>query len=460
MDKILRELNPNPIPLTRFELRGGSHSLFNSTEPEQMLSGPAETGKTIASLSKLHNLAATYPNSQWLMLRDTQKSVYSTVVKSFEAKVLSTTKWAGVTKYGGEKPEWYDYSNKARIWIGGLDNVDKFLSGEFDGVYINQAEEAELSDWEKLSTRTSGRAGNVPYPQIWGDCNPWASNHWILKRRDEGKLKFFESRHEDNPRLFDARGQITAEGVRTLATLARLTGVRLQRLRYGRWAAAEGVIYEGFDRSMHVIDRFEIPKEWRRFRAIDLGYVNPFVCQWWAIDGDGRMYCYREIYKTQTLMKDHADEVLRLTANIEKQPWRELSLESKRARANENEKIEVTVADHDASDRATLRAGGIFTQAAEKDVKTGIEAVAARLKKQDDGRPRIFFFNDCLVEPDQELVEASLPYSTVQEFDAYIWQKAADGKAAKEEPTKLNDHGMDTMRYAVKYADKRKYNYG
>lgn len=448
------------IPLIDIELRGAGKRLYDTIEPEMMLAGPAETGKTFSSLIKLHNLAATYPKSQWLVLRDTQQSVYSTVVKSFEGKILPMMGGQGISKYGGNKPEWFDYANGARVWIGGLDNVTKILSGEFDGIYVNQAEEITLNDWESLTTRVTGRAGNVPHPHIWGDCNPGASTHWIVKRRDEGKLTFLESRHEDNPRLFTPDGVITDEGKRTIATLDRLSGVRLQRLRYGKWVAAEGVIYEEFDRSLHLVEPFEIPKTWRRFRAMDLGFINPTVCQWWAMDEDGRMFCYREIYKSQTLMRDHADEINRLTAGVPRNEWRELSAESKKARLEQGEKIERTVCDHDASDRATLQAGGIYTVAAEKDVKTGIEAVQARLKKQDDGRPRLFYFNNCLVEADQALIDQGLPYSTVQEYDSYIWLKSADGKAAKEEPTKLNDHGMDTTRYAVKYADKRKHKYG
>lgn len=447
------------IPLIDLELRGAGKRLYDTIEPEMMLSGPAETGKTFSSLVKLHNLAATYPKSQWLVLRDTQQSVYSTVVKSFEGKILPMMGGQGISKYGGNKPEWFDYANGARIWIGGLDNVTKILSGEFDGIYVNQAEETTLNDWESLTTRVTGRAGNVPYPHIWGDCNPGASTHWIIKRRDEGKLRFLESRHEDNPRLYGPDGTITNEGIRTLATLDRLSGVRLQRLRFGCWVAAEGVIYEEF-RNVHIIKPFEIPKTWRRFRSIDLGFVNPTVCQWWAMDEDGRMFCYREIYKSQTLTKDHADEINRLTAGVPRNEWKELSAESRKARIAAGEKIEATVCDHDASDRATLRAGGIFTAAAEKDVKTGIEAVQARLKRQPDGRPRIFYFDDALVEADQVLIDQGLPFSTVQEYDSYIWLKTADGKAAKEEPTKLNDHGLDATRYAVKYGDKKRFNYG
>jgi hypothetical protein len=44
---------------------------------------------------------------------------------------------------------------------------------------VNQAEELMLADWEYLTTRTNGRAGNMPYGMVFGDCNPGGPQYWI-----------------------------------------------------------------------------------------------------------------------------------------------------------------------------------------------------------------------------------------------------------------------------------------
>jgi phage terminase large subunit len=112
------------------------------------------------------------------------------------------------------------------------------------------------------------------------------------------------------------------------------------------------------------------------------------------------------------------------------------------------------VADHDAGDRLTLRESGIYTIPAKKAVKHGIERVGDRLRVNPvDGRPRLFVLRDSLVSRDDDLAERKIPVCTEQEFTSYVWHKGADGKATKEEPVKLNDHGMDALRYAVMYAD-------
>jgi phage terminase large subunit len=144
------------------------------------------------------------------------------------------------------------------------------------------------------------------------------------------------------------------------------------------------------------------------------------------------MYRYREIYMTRRTVKTHAAEINRLS---------------------EGEHIEATITDHDAEDRATLEENGIDTTAAIKDVSPGIQKVQERLMKAGDGRPRIFYLRDSLVERDEALVEAGKPCCTEQEFDVYMWPKAIDGKPIKDAPVKMNDHGMDSTRYGAMYID-------
>lgn len=409
---------------TRLEFRGAALAIQICREPEWIIAGPSETGKTWGCLSLLDSLLRQHKGAQAAILRKVHRDLYGTVIADF-AKHFEQP---DIKRYGGEKPEWFDYPNGARLWVGGLDRPGAFLSGALDYVYGNQVEEWTLTDWETLTTRTTGRAGNVPEPMLFGDCNPGPPTHWIKARQG---LRLFESRHEDNPRLFDGQGALTESGKRTMAVLDKLTGVRRERLRYGRWVAAEGTVYE-YDARVHLVDPFPIPADGRRIRVIDFGYSNPFVCQWWYVDGDGRMYLYREIYMTQRTVRVHSEQIKGLTGD---------------------EPIEMDIADHDAEDRATLEENGIYTIPADKEISPGIQAVQERLKLAGDGRARLFVMRGALVERDESLADRHLPNCTEQEFDVYAWPKAADGKAIKEVPLKMHDHGMDAMRYGVRYVD-------
>jgi len=414
--------------------------------PEVLISGPAGTGKTRACLEKIHLAAHKYPRMRALMLRQTHASLTSTALVTYREKVLDPGE--GVRFYGGSavEPPQYRYPNGSRLMLGGLDHPERIMSSEYDLIYIVEATEPTEGAWEMLTTRL--RNGVMPYQQLIADCNPGSPTHWLKARAEAGKTVMLESRHEDNPALWDG-GAWAPAGVAYMAVLDALTGVLKERLRYGRWVAAEGLVYDGWDRAVHLVDRFPVPADWPRVLVIDFGYTNPFVCQWWARDPDGRLILYREHFRTQRLVEDHAVDIARLSGALDdagRVDWTRPGAERPTA----------VVCDHDAEDRATLRKHlKLETTAARKQVSPGIQAVASRLKVAGDGRPRLMVMRDSLVAPDPALLEAKLPTCSEQEVDSYVWN-VADGRKRGEEPVKLHDHGMDCWRYAVAHHDLRK----
>ena len=380
---------------------------------EVCLVGPAGTGKSRACLEKVHLQALKYPGLRGLLTRKTLASLTATGLVTFREKVLHARE--DVSFYGGSKaePAHFRYPNGSRLVVGGLDNPRKVMSSEYDVVYVQEAIDLAEDDWESLTTRL--RNGVMPYQQLLADTNPGSAHHWLKACGDAGRTLLLNSRHEDNPAVTPAY----------LAILDALSGVRKERLRFGRWASAEGMIFSDYDPRVHLLDSLTIGPTWQRWLAVDFGYTNPFVCQWWAEDPDGRLYLYREIYRTQRLVEDHARQI---RAYLDKEP-----------------RVAGIVCDHDAEDRATLeRHLGLRTKAADKAVSSGLQAVMARLKVQPDGRARIFFVREAVVERDPALVEAKRPACTIEEIDGYVWE---GGLARQKTPVKKNDHRMDPMRY-------------
>lgn len=413
-----------------YELRGNNLAVQTMQDEEILLVGAAGTGKTLAILKKLNDIAWTYPGARIGIVRKVRADLAQTTLVTFERDILGLNNpiCRGVLR---ENRMSYRYPNGSEIVIGGMDRPGKVLSGEYHIFYVAEAVELSENDWEFLLMRL-GRDGVVPFSQLIADTNPSHPEHWLKKRCDAGRCNLLNTFHKDNPAYWDERlGDWTAAGRSyVLGKLERLTGIRRARFLEGKWVIADGVVYEDWRESVHVIDRFDIPADWRRFRVVDFGYTHAFVCQWWAEDPDGRLYRYREIYKTRRLVEDHAEDIKRLS---------------------DGESIAFTVADHDAEGRATLERRGIRTVAAKKDVLTGIQAVQSRLRVQEDGKPRIFFLRDSLVERDLELEEDKLPMCTEQEFPAYVWSN----KATKEQPVKEGDHGLDCTRYGVMALETR-----
>jgi hypothetical protein len=411
-----------PVPT----FRGANLEAQTIEAHEWILSGPAETGKTWATLYRLDSLARSTVGAKGVLVRKVRSDMDTTVLSTWHRLIEGRQ----VEKIGGDRPTAYRYANGTTVHVVGMDREGKVLSGEFDWICVNQCEELWVADWETLSSRCTGRGARTSTPMLFGDCNPGPPTHWI---RSRPALKLLYSTHRDNPSLYDEGGNLTRQGERTMEVLGGLTGVRRERLFLGRWVAAEGTVY-AFDRSMHLVPRFEVPRGWRYVAVVDFGYTNPFVWQLWAIDHDGRAFLVREIYRTRRLVEDHAIEIRQLTRGLE---------------------VEATVTDHDAEDRATLEKHlGCSTTAASKAIQPGIQAVQARLAPAGDGRPRLFVMEGALTERDEALVAAHKPVCTADEFEGYVWPRGGDGAAVKEVPVKVNDHGMDAVRYLAMYLDE------
>lgn len=401
-----------------YEPRGGAKELFYCKADEILIEGPAGTGKSRAVLEKLLACGMKYDNIRILIMRKTRASMTESVLVTFEEKVLP-----GVlehVKQGADRAhrKRYTLPNGSTIVIGGMDKADKIMSTEYDIIATFETHEFIEDEIEKLTTRL--RNGVMPYQQLICDTNPAGPRHFLNLRCNRGQMTRILSRHEDNPSVTESY----------LNKLRGLTGARRARLYEGKWADQEGLVYN-YDAAVHSINRFEIPKDWIRFRVIDFGYTNPFVCQWWAQDPDKNIYRYREIYFTGRLVSDHAKIIKQFP-----------------------EAIKLTIADHDAEDRATLHSLGIYTVAAKKAITTGIQAVEQKMKVKANGKPGVFFLRDSLIERDQKLVDDKKPCCTEEEFDSYAWPKGQNGKELKESPVKIDDHGMDCLKYICAELDQ------
>jgi phage terminase large subunit len=408
---------------------GRNRAFQQSIAPQAILSGPADTGKTITILYLLDQYAWQYAGAQLAIIRKTRSSMTGSVLQSFEQKILP--KDTPVRTRGGSHVDWYDYPNGSRIWIGGMDKPEKVLSSERDVIYVNQVEELTLNDWEFLLTRANGRAGNMPFARVIADCNPGGRSHWILGRRDAGILEFHESRHEDNPTIYDqATGELTNSGRNRLAALDNLTGVRYERLRKGRWVSSEGIVFETYDPAIHhELNEPLSPIRWY-FASVDWGFTHPGVCLIWGVDGDGRMYLVRQYYLTRRTFNGY---------------WLPLFLELQ-------QEFSLTAFVCDPSEPNYLQEMtdvGLEAVKANNAIRPGIDATQERLRAQADGRARLYLLTDNLTERDEELAKRYAPACLEDELEVYIW------KDGKEKPVDKDNHGCDAMRYAVMYANEQ-----
>lgn len=426
-------------PPRRFDFLGDNARAYNSREPEILLAGAAGTGKSICLLVKCLTLLGKYPGCRGLFCRGTRASLTQSGLVSWEDDVLGRDHPVLVKNPVKRRVrQSYEFANGSEFVVAGLDDPGKTLSAQYDFVFVQEATEegVGLDVYETLLRLL--RNGRTPFTQVMMDCNPTTPTHWLYKRACGGPLKLYSSAHKDNPRFYDRRrGEWTEAGRQYLATLGRMTGARRKRFLEGVWAAAEGLVYDGYNPAVHLLPAgWKPPAHWIRFWTIDWGFVNPTVLQFWAIDPDGRLYLYREVYRTGVRAEQLAK---RAKAELERgEPW-----------------PAAVVCDHDPDCQATFEAhtGLSLTPADKVDKVGGIEQLQARLDAAADGRPRVFFAADARADdPDPVLVGAGKPTSTLEEFAGYVWDTSNPDRP-KDVPVDKNNHGCDAARYGCRWAD-------
>ena len=179
-----------------------------------------------------------------------------------------------------------------------LDDPGKYKSAEFAAIGVDQLEQNTKETFDLL--RGSLRWPGVPKPRFVATANPggighlWVKQLWLDRnfplemRALAPEFAFVEARPDDNPYLDRAYWEM-------LESLPE--GLR-QAWRYGNWDIFEGQAFSEWRRDVHVIEPFEIPREWVRFRALDYGYTAPSCVGWFAVDGSDwrKLVLYRELY--------------------------------------------------------------------------------------------------------------------------------------------------------------------
>ena len=321
-DKILFE--PNPGPQTEF---------LAASEREVLYGGAAGGGKSYALIIDPLRYCNN-KNFNALILRRTNDELRELIHKSQEMypNAYPGAKWM-------EKKSQWTFPSGARIWMTYLEqdkDVLRYQGQAFTYIGIDELTQyATPYAWDYLRSRLRTADPSLPV-FMRATTNPGGPGHaWVKKMFIDpstpgksfwatdittGETLVYPSRHSkageplfnrrfvpakllDNPYLYDA-GDYEA-------MLLSLPEVQRRQLLEGSWDIAEGAAFSEFDRRYHVIESYEIPNSWRKFRACDYGYSSASGVLWFAVDpADETLILYRELYVSKVPAKELARMVL------------------------------------------------------------------------------------------------------------------------------------------------------
>lgn len=409
------------FPAFEYNGYGVLQDLQLQEDPELLVSSAAGTGKTTAILAKVHTLCIQNPQIRVLLIRKSRATLAETVLKTFESNILG---YGHPLLKGASRNnrKVYIYPNGSRIVLGGMDNPDRIMSSDYDIVAAFESTELTEQDWDNLSTRL--RNNQLPFQQLIADCNPASTQHWLYKRWERGGITMLNSRHEDNPLLWDIdKQQWTEQGLNYLKRLDNLSGLRYDRLRLGKWVSAEGQVYDMYDNTTHVLTGM-LPLFKKYYMGMDVGYTAPGTLVVFGETNVGELILVEEVYKTEKTLDWWATKALEMKNKYK------------------IEKVLVDPARPDFIQQLNLMK--IPVAKANNKIQFGVDLVQRRLKAG-----TIKFHINSLREEDPTLKQDYLPTRLTEEIVGYVWGE-------KDLPVPKLNHALDAMRYVVSYVDRSK----
>ena len=381
-------------------------------------------GKSWAMRRKFILLALRYPGLNLLLLRRMLPELRENHLIPMQRELY------GFAVYNSAERV-FRFPNGSRIKLGYCDTMQDVYQYQGQEYAVIGLEEATHFTEEQMRFLTTcNRTTRKDFsPRMYYTCNPGNVGHAWVKRLFIDRL-YAENENPNDylfipARIYDNKVLLEADPnyIRQLEALPE----ELRRAHLdGDWDVHAGQYFREFSRDRHVIEPFEIPSWWRRFRSMDWGYNDPCCVLWHAVDGENRVYTYRELYVRETRAGEVASMVLELSRG---------------------ESISYTVASPDMWQKrgAVLSGAGgfegetlaeLFTSSglsltpADNSRVPGWNRVRDYLAVAPDGRPNWLCFSDC-----RNLIR-QLP---ALQFDQHNREDAADG----------DDHAPEALRYAL-----------
>lgn len=174
-----------------------------------------------------------------------------------------------------------------------------------------------------LETRIRSGRSDIPVIGIRSGTNPGGVGHGDVKTKyidatDNGKkvfvnkqrrtVRFIPSKLSDNP-------HVNAEYADDLRGLPE----HLRRAFLdGDWNLFAGQVFSEWGTGeRYTVRPMTLPDTWKRYIGVDWGFTAPWAVVWGAVDEDGRVWIYRELYDRQVGEAEQAKQILAAEADGE-----------------------------------------------------------------------------------------------------------------------------------------------
>ena len=203
------------------------------------------------------------------------------------------------------------YQGQSYTWIG-IDELPQYPTPEIYNFLRSSLRSVDPDI--PVYMRSTGNPGNVG--SLWVKemfVDPSEPNKAFdvhidtIAGRKSITRRFIPAKLQDNPYLMQTDDY--------MIMLSSLPEVQRKQFLEGDWSAFENSAFPEFDMSVHVVQPFDIPSNWLRFRTCDWGYSSAACVLWIAVDFDNNFWVYREHYTQRVTADIFARQVMEKERN-------------------------------------------------------------------------------------------------------------------------------------------------
>lgn len=286
---------------------------------------------------------------------------------------------------------------------------EKFQGTSLDFVWFD--EEPPLDIYQECRMRVLDRKG-----EVWGTMTPLKGLTWVydaiyLNSAGDDEVWCEHMEWADNPFL-------DPDEVAALSSC--MDEETLNSRRYGKFSAAEGIVYREFDQSRHVLEApFSVPFEWQDTLSIDPGLNNPLACLFFATDYDGNVYVVGEWYEAGRDIDYHAKKIFETADSL---GWHR-DAKGRLEALIDSAATQKTLASAKSVADLFFERNIVVNTRVDKDLFSGIARVKSYFAAD-----KIKIFPCCV--------------NLIRELKSYWW-------GAGDRPVKKDDHALDALRYYI-----------
>jgi len=382
-------------------------AVIRSRKGETLYSGGYGSGKSLCACVKTIQ-HAQIPGNIVLLMRKTLKSLKNSTLSVLLKEEINGQKILPPGAYKYHKNDGTIQLNGGGIIIiTGMDERTKIRSINAGAVIIDEVSEFTEAEYIELKMRL--RNPHAKIRQLCGFTNPASRNHFLYKRFYTKDVPGWEDRFA----IRAPSTQNTALPADYIKNLKNMPEQERQRYLEGYWTTIQGNIFPSFKPEKHVqeIAKIGSPLFNEYTVALDLGYTHPAAILLCGNYGDNRIHVLEEFRQKGMLISD-------IIAHLEKYRNLEPTIVCDPAAASLKAAVE--------------NAGWTNVINANNDVKNSISRILNKLSER-DGMYGLTISPNCPMLIDE-----------IQEYHY---------KDETEQPVKIGDDLMDTLRYTVNYYD-------